>query len=65
MGQYDTALVVYTKSLDLFKKLNHPYASMHISSVLATWDWHIPGYQILTKAEEYLLTAIDTLAGLW
>ena len=61
IGQYDTALIVYAKSLDLFQELNHTayyYACLGNSGLvysrLSDFD----------KAEEYLLTAMDTLASL-
>ncbi|MEN8230243.1 MAG: SpoIIE family protein phosphatase [Bacteroidota bacterium] len=58
-GQYDTALVVFTETLDLFKEINAPLAYFVclgnqglVYSRLSDFD----------KAEEYLLQAIDTLA---
>ncbi len=61
MGQYDTALVLYSLTGDLFKKLNITYAYFYclgnsglVYSRLSDFD----------KAEEYLLQAIDTLARL-
>ena len=63
MGQYDTALVVYTKTLDLFKKLNDPinYAYFVCLGNLGLVYSRLSDFD---KAEEYLLTAIDTLARL-
>jgi len=59
--QYDTALVVYTKTLDLFNKLDDTFAYFVcignqglVYSRLSDFD----------KAEEYLLTAIDTLVSI-
>jgi len=61
MGQYDTALVLFSLTGDLFKKLNITYAYFYclgnsglVYSRLSDFD----------KAEEYLLQAIDTLARL-
>ncbi|MEN8203967.1 MAG: SpoIIE family protein phosphatase [Bacteroidota bacterium] len=61
MGQYDTALVICTESLDLLKKLNHPFAYF---VCLGNLGLVYSGLTDFDKAEEYLLTAIDTLAGL-
>ncbi len=63
-GQYDTALVVYTETLDLFKKLDHPYASHSYFVCLGNLGLVYSGLSDFDKAEEYLLTAIDTLASL-
>ncbi len=60
-GQYDTALVVYTKTLDLFKKLNEP---LEYFVCLGNSGLVYSGLSDFDKAEEYLLTAIDTLARL-
>jgi len=60
-GQYDTALVVYIKTLDLFKKLNNTNAYFHC---LGNLGLVYSGLSDFDKAEEYLLTAIDTLARL-
>ncbi len=60
MGQYDTALGIYTESLDLFKKLNHKFAYF---VCLGNLGLVYSGLTDFEKAEEYLLTAIDTLAG--
>ena len=64
MGQYDTALVVYTKTLDLFKKLNHPYATYSYFVCLGNMGLVYSRLSDFDKAEEYLLTAIDTLTRL-
>jgi serine phosphatase RsbU (regulator of sigma subunit) len=61
MGQYDTALVIYTKTLDLFKKLNHPFAYFICLGNLGLVYSRLSEFD---KAEEYLLTAMDTLARL-
>ena len=63
-GQYDTALVVYTKTLDLFKKLNNPYATYAYFVCLGNSGLVHYRLSNINKAEEYLLTAIDTLAKL-
>jgi len=60
-GQYDTALVVYTKTLDLFKKLNDTFAYFTCLGNLGLVYSRLSDFD---KAEEYLLTAIDTLAKL-
>jgi len=61
IGQYDTALVVYTKTLDLFKELNIP---AHYFVCLGNSGLAYSRLTDFNKAEEYLLTAIDTLASL-
>ena len=61
MGQYDTALIVYTKTLDLFKELNKP---VHYFVCLGNSGLVYSRLSDFNKAEEYLLTAIDTLASL-
>ncbi len=64
MGQYDTALVIYRETLDLFNQLNHPY--LDFANIVCRGNLGLV-YSRLSdddKAEEYLLTAIDTLAGL-
>jgi len=59
--QYDTALVVYTETLDLFKKLNNP---LEYFVCLGNLGLVYSGLSEFDKAEEYLLTAIDTLTSL-
>ena len=61
-GQYDTALVYLTKSLDLFKKLNHPNATYLYYFCLGDLGLVYSRLSDFNKAEEYLLTAIDTMA---
>ncbi len=61
MGQYDTALVICTETLDLFKTLNHPFAYF---VCIGNLGLVYSGLSDFDKAEEYLLTAIDTLARL-
>ncbi|MFO7852348.1 MAG: SpoIIE family protein phosphatase [Bacteroidota bacterium] len=58
LGNYDTALVLFSTTGDLFKKLNDTYSYYYcrgnsglVYSKLSEYD----------KAEEYLLEAIDTL----
>jgi len=63
-GQYDTALVVYTETLDLFKKLDHPYATHSYFICLGNSGLVYSKLLDFDKAEEYLLTAIDTLTRL-
>jgi len=63
-GQYDTALIVYTESLDLFNKLKDPYASYAYFTCLGNTGLAYSRLSDFDKAEEYLLTAIDTLASL-
>jgi serine phosphatase RsbU (regulator of sigma subunit)/Tfp pilus assembly protein PilF len=61
MGQYDTALVVFTKTLDLFKELNDiPYYFVCLGNSGLAYS----GLSDFDKAEEYLVTAIDTLVSL-
>jgi tetratricopeptide (TPR) repeat protein len=61
MGQYDTALVVFTKTLDLFKELNDiPYYYVCLGNSGLAYS----GLSDFDKAEEYLVTAIDTLVSL-
>jgi len=63
-GQYDTALVLYTKTLDLFNRINNPYATHAYFVCLGNSGLAYSGLSDFDKAEEYLLTAIDTLAKL-
>jgi len=63
-GQYDTALVLYTETLDLFNKLDNTYASYAYFVCLGNSGLAYSGLSDFDKAEEYLLTAIDTLAKL-
>ncbi len=62
--QYDTALVVFTETLDLFNKLNDPYSIYSYFVCLGNLGLVYSGLSDIDKAEKYLLTAIDTLAGL-
>ncbi len=64
MGQYDTALVVYNKTLDLFKKSNHPYATYSYFVCLGNMGLVYSRLSDFDKAKEYLVTAIDTLVRL-
>ncbi len=59
--QYDNALVVYTETLDLFNKLNNPFEYF---VCLGNLGLVYSGLSEFDKAEEYLLTAIDTLTRL-
>jgi len=61
MGQYDTAMVIYDKTLDLFKKSNNPYANYAYFVCLGNSGLVFSKLSDFEKAEEYLLTAIDTL----
>ena len=60
MGQYDTALVVYTETLDLFEKLNDRLAYFVCLGNLGLVYSRLSDFD---EAEEYLLTAIDTLTS--
>jgi len=60
MGQYDTALVVFTETLDLFEKLGHRFAYFVCLGNLGLVYSRLPDFD---KAENYLLTAMDTLAS--
>jgi serine phosphatase RsbU (regulator of sigma subunit) len=61
MEQYDTALVVYSKTLELFKELdNTPYYFVCLGNSGLAYS-RLSDFEM---AEEYLLTAIDTLAKL-
>jgi len=62
--QYDTALVLYTETLDLFKTLNKSYASHAYFVCLGNLGLAYSGLSDFDRAEEYLLTAIDTLPSL-
>jgi len=61
MGQYDTALVIYTKTLDLFDKLNNSYTDYANFVVIGNMGLVYSRLSDFDKAEKYLLTAIDTL----
>ena len=61
MGQYDTALVICTESLDLLNKLNHSYAYF---VCLGNLGLIYSGLSDFDRAEEDLLISIDTLASL-
>ncbi len=63
-GLYDTALVVYTESLELFRKLTDPYASYAYFTCLGNLGLAYSRLPDFDKAGEFLLTAIDTLASL-
>ena len=60
MGQYDTALVELSKTLDLFKKSNDPLAYFVCLGNLGLVYSKLSDFD---KAEEYLLTAMDTLTS--
>ena len=64
LRQYDTALVVLTKSLDQFKHLNNPYANYAYFVCLGNLGLVYSGLSDYDQAEDYLLTAIDTLTSL-
>lgn len=64
MGQYDTALIQYTRTLDLFKKLDTPFAIQSYFVCLGNQGLVYSRLSDFDKAGEYLLTAIDTLTGL-
>jgi len=61
MGQYDTALNIYAKTLDLFKKLNNSYTDYAYFVCLGNIGLVYSKLPDFDKAEEYLVTAIDTL----
>ena len=63
-GQYDSALVVYTESLELFENLTDPYASYAYFTCLGNLGLAYSRLPDFDKAGEFLLTAIDTLASL-
>jgi serine phosphatase RsbU (regulator of sigma subunit)/Tfp pilus assembly protein PilF len=63
LGQYDTAMDIYNESLDLFRSSTHPYAEYAYYYCLGNMGLVYSKLSDLQKAEEYLLTAIDTLAG--
>lgn len=62
MEQYDTALVLYNKTLDIFKKLKNPYETYVYFFCLGNSGLVYSRLSDFDKAEEYLLTAIDTVA---
>lgn len=64
MGNYDTALVVYTKTLDLLKKLDLPFVVYSYYVCLGNSGLVYSRLSEFDQAEEYLLTAIDTLTKL-
>ncbi len=64
MGQYDSALVIYNESLDLFKQLDPPTGPYAYFTCLGNMGLVYSGRSDFDKAEEYLLTAIDTLTKL-
>ncbi len=59
--QYDTALVLYTETLELLKELDDPYAHVDYFVCLGNAGLVHSRLSDFDKAEEYLLTAIDTL----
>jgi len=59
--QYDTARVLYTETLDLLQELNNPYANIDYFVCLGNLGLVHSRLSAFDKAEEYLLTAIDTL----
>jgi serine phosphatase RsbU (regulator of sigma subunit)/Tfp pilus assembly protein PilF len=63
-GQYDTALVVLPKALDLFKVSTHPYATYSYFVCLGNMGLVHSRLSDFDTAEEYLVTAIDTLSKL-
>ena len=63
IGQHDTAIVVYTKSLDLIQKIDHPYANYAYFVWLGNLGLVYSRLLDYAKAEEYILTAIDTLSS--
>ena len=60
-GQYDSALTVFTKTLDLFEKLNNPFAAYTYFVCLGNLGLVHSRLSDFETAEEYLLTAIDSL----
>ncbi len=64
MGQFDTALVVLTKALDLFKKSSHPHSYQSYFVCLGNMGLVHSRLSETQTAEKYLLTAIDTLTRL-
>jgi len=61
-GQYDSALIVFTKTLDLFEKLDNPYGTYSYFVCLGNLGLVHSRLSDFETAEEYLLTAIDSLA---
>ena len=61
MGNYDSALVELTKSLDLFKKLDNPYKDIAYNVCLGNLGLVYSKLSEFDTAKEDLLTAIDTL----
>jgi len=64
MGNYDTALVLYNESIDVFKSLDTDYAVMSYFACLGNMGLVYAELSDFNKAEEYLLLAIDTLTNL-
>lgn len=64
LGKYDSAVIVYTKTLDLFKKYDTPWATHAYFVCLGNLGLVYSRLSDFDKAEEYLLTAIDTLTEL-
>ena len=64
MGNYDSAVIEYTKTLDLFRKYDTPWASHAYFVCLGNLGLVYSRLSDIDKAEEYLLTAIDTLTKL-
>lgn len=63
-GEHDSALVLYTETLELFEQVDHPYASYAYYVCLGNLGLVHCRMGELDKAEAYLLTAMDTVASL-
>ncbi len=64
MGQYDTAQILYNETLDLLKKDNDPYSIYSYFVCLGNLGLVYSRLSDFDKAEEYLLTAMDTLVSM-
>ena len=64
MGQYDTALVVLTDALNLFKVSTHSHATYSYFVCLGNMGLVHSRLSDFGKAEDYLVAAIDTLVKL-
>jgi len=63
-GQYDSALFVYSKILDLYKDLSNPNETYAYFVCIGNLGLVYSGLSDIDQAEKYLLAAIDTLTGL-
>ena len=64
LGKYDSAVIIYTKTLDRFKKYNTSWSPHAYFVCLGNLGLVYSKLSEFDKAEEYLLTAIDTLPKL-